>query len=270
MFDSPALERDIEILGAPYVELDIEADRPQAMVAVRISDVAPDGKATLVSYGLLNLSHRDSHTEPEPLIPGQRYQVRVPLNHVGQRFPAGNRLRVAISSSYWPLAWPAPEPAQLTVHTANSTLHLPHREPREADAELRDLGEPRMATPLPTTVLGAARREWRVLFNLASNEAVLEVVDDDAPYRLETTGTRLGHEVTERYACANDDYATLSGEVQNRRTFDRGEWHVTATTRTVLTATPEAFRLRATVDAWEGDTRVFSAEWDDEIPRDEL
>lgn len=134
----------------------------------------------------------------------------------------------------------------------------------------RHLGEPRMAAPLPTTVLGAARREWRVLFNLATNEAVLEVVDDDAPYRLDTTGTRVGNEVTERYACANDDYATFSGEVHNRRTFDRGDWHVTATTRTVLTATPEAFRLRATVDAWEGDTRIFSAEWDDEIPRDAL
>jgi len=270
VFDSNALEHDIEILGAPYVELDIEADQPQAMVAVRISDVAPDGKATLVTYGLLNLSHRDSHAEPEPIEPGRRYRVRVPLNYVGQRFPAGNRLRLAVSSSYWPLAWPAPEPVRLTVHTATSTLHLPRREPRSGDAELRDLGEPRMAAPLPTTVLGAARREWRVLFNLATNEAVLEVVDDDAPYRLDTTGTRLGNEVTERYSCANDDYGTLYGEVHNRRTFDRGDWHVTTTTRTVLTATPETFRLRATLDAWEGDTRVFSAELDDEIPRDAL
>ena len=268
VFDSPPLEQDLEILGAAVAELELAADRPQAMVAVRLADVAPDGKATLVTYGLLNLSHRASHAQPEPLVPGERYRVQVRLNDVGQRFPRGNRLRLAVSSSYWPLAWPAPEPATLTLHTAGSRLTLPVRPARADDAALPDLGTPRMAEPLPTTVLGAATREWNVLFNLATNEAALRVTDDDAPYRLETTGTTLGYEVSERYVSANDDYATLRAEVSNRRLFERGDWRITVTTRTVLTSTPGHFRVRATVDAWEGDTRVFSGDWDDHVPRD--
>ena len=40
-------------------------DRPVALVAARLSDVAPDGAATRVSYGLLNLTHRESHEHPD-------------------------------------------------------------------------------------------------------------------------------------------------------------------------------------------------------------
>lgn len=270
VYDSEPLEDDFEILGAPLAELELSADRTQAMVAVRLTDVAPDGKATLVTYGLLNLAHRDSHADPEPLEPGRRYQVRVALNHIGQCFPAGHRLRVSISSSYWPLAWPSPEPATLTIYTAGSCVELPERTPSEQDAELDDLGEPRMAPSPEITLLGMPNHEWSVTFNLATNESTLRVIDDDAPYRLESTGTTITNEVTECYAMDHDDNATLRAEVFNQRSLSRPGWAVTATTHTVLTATPAAFRVRATVDAWEGNTRVFSSEWDESIPRDNL
>jgi len=270
VFDSPVLADDVEILGAPEVVLELAADRPDAMVAVRLSDVAPDGKVTLVTYGLLNLAHRDSHAEPTALEPGRRYRVRVRMNHVGQRFPAGNRVRLAVSSSYWPLAWPSPEPARLTVYPVDSRLRLPERPARATDAALRGLGEPRMGPAPPMTVLGGAHREWSVMFNLATNEAVLQVIDNDAPYRLDSIDTVLGYEVTERYSSLNDDYATVSGDVVNRRTLARGDWQIEIVTRTLLTSNATHFRIRATVDAWEGSTRVFSQDWDEEIARDHV
>ena len=64
-------------------------------VAARLSDVAPGGAATRVTYGLLNLTHRESHAEPAPLEPGRRYRVRVALNDVAQTFPVGHRIRLA-------------------------------------------------------------------------------------------------------------------------------------------------------------------------------
>ena len=41
VFDSAPLKEPLEILGAPVVELDLQANKPIAMVAVRLSDVAP-------------------------------------------------------------------------------------------------------------------------------------------------------------------------------------------------------------------------------------
>ena len=115
VFDSTVLDGELEILGAPVVELDLACDKPNGMVAVCLSEVLPDGAATRISYGLLNLTHRDSHEFPEALEPGRTYRIRVQLNEIAHRFGAGHRIRVAVSSAYWPIAWPSPEKATLSI-----------------------------------------------------------------------------------------------------------------------------------------------------------
>ncbi len=68
----------------------------------------PTGASLRVSFGILNLAHRDGHEAPAPLVPGQRYRVRIQLNDAGSVFPAGHRIRLALSTAYWPMIWPAP------------------------------------------------------------------------------------------------------------------------------------------------------------------
>jgi hypothetical protein len=84
---------------------------------VRLNQVWPDGAVSRLSYAVLNLCHRDSHDTPQPLEPGKAYTVRIKLDDVACKVPKGQRLRASISTSYWPLIWPAPEPVTLTVHT---------------------------------------------------------------------------------------------------------------------------------------------------------
>ena len=108
VFETAPLDAPIEILGAPIVTLDIASDKPLANLAVRLCDVHPDGASLRVSYGMLNLTHRDGHETPAPLVPGQRYQVRIQLNDAGSVFPAGHRIRLALSTTYWPMIWPSP------------------------------------------------------------------------------------------------------------------------------------------------------------------
>src|SRR5205807_2395575 len=111
-----------EILGFPEVELELAADRPVAQAAVRLCDVAPDGSSLFVCYGVLNLTHRDGHERPEPLEPGRPYPVAIRLGAAGHAFVPGHRIRVAVSSSYWPIIWPAPEPVTLTLHAGRLRL----------------------------------------------------------------------------------------------------------------------------------------------------
>lgn len=268
IFDSEPLTDDLEILGQVELELDISADKPIAMVAVRISDVAPNDRATRVTFGVLNLTHRAGHEHPSALEPDQRYRVRMRLNEVAQRFPAGNRIRLAISSSYWPLAWPAPEPARLTLYTEGCRLILPRRRRHPADENLRDMGEGRSDPPPPTTLLAPAERQWTVIHNLASNEVVQNVINNDARIRLDDIGLTFSRDVTERYSYRSDRYDTVRGEVVQERHFERDDWRVRTVTRTVLTSTRTHFLIRATLDAYEGDVRVFSKSWDESIVRD--
>src|SRR5699024_5923118 len=116
VFETEPLAEPTEVLGLPRLDLELAADKPVAMIAARLSDVAADGEATRVTYGLLNLTHRNSDEEPERLEPGRRYRVSVALNGIAQAFPPGHRLRIAVSTSYWPLAWPSPERVMLSVH----------------------------------------------------------------------------------------------------------------------------------------------------------
>ena len=70
-FDTPPLTERVEILGFPRARLAVSADQPQALLAVRLCDVAPDGSSTLVTRGVLNLTHRESHETPNPSSPAR-------------------------------------------------------------------------------------------------------------------------------------------------------------------------------------------------------
>lgn len=71
VFDSKTLTAPIEILGSPVVTFRVKSDRPVAMLAVRLSEVRQNEETTRITYGLLNLTHRNSHEQPEPLKPGK-------------------------------------------------------------------------------------------------------------------------------------------------------------------------------------------------------
>jgi uncharacterized protein len=268
VFDSEVLDEAIEILGAPVVELELEADKPLAMVAVRLSDVAADDKATRVTYGLLNLTHRSSNEAPEYLKPFERYRVRVKLNDVAQVFPQGHRLRLSISTSYWPLAWPPPEPVQLTLYTAVSTLRLPIRQPRESDKQLVDFGEPEGAPPIQRRLIEPEHHSWRVIRDLAEDESTLEVINDKGIFHLDEIDLEVQSKTIEKYTYIADNFSSVRGETLSIRSFRRQGWFVKTVTRTVLTSNSTHFQILADLDAYEGDKRIYSTSWDRSIPRD--
>ncbi len=268
VFDSAPLAEPLEILGAPVVELQLTSNRPVAMVAVRLSDVQPDHKVTRVTYGLLNLTHRDSHEEPEPLEPGTAYRVSVALNHVAQVFPAGHRIRLAISTSYWPLAWPPPQLVQLAISTGSSTLTLPVRPPRPKDTELRSLGEPTSAEPEKVSFIEPPERRWTVTRDLATDTSTLEVVKNEGIRHLHAIGTEVHERAVERYSVQDDDLNSVQGEVHWVYAMCRDEWNVRTETFTRLTSNETEFHLHARLDAFEGDQRIYSRNWTSVIPRD--
>ena len=270
VFWSLPLEEPLEIAGMPCVNLELSVDQPQAMVAVRLSDVAPDGKATRVTYGLLNLTHRDSDEKPQPLEPHRRYHVRVPLNGIAQRFPAGHRLRISLSTSYWPLAWLPPEPVLLTIYTTNSKLWLPVRPPRDEDESLRPLAEPEQAPAVETTRLEPSEHNWLLHRDLANKESTLEVINDQGGFRIDEIGTEIRRSTREWYSFQKDDFTSARGETYTQRAFTRDDWNIEVITRTVLTCTATDFLIHAQLDAYEDDRRVYSQNWDRSIARDNV
>ncbi|MFO7577523.1 MAG: CocE/NonD family hydrolase [Pelovirga sp.] len=270
VFDSEPLEKGMEILGQPVVELVLSSDQPVAMVAVRLSDLAPDDKATRVTYGVLNLTHRDSHEQPESLQPGQQYRVRVKLNYIAQMFPAGHRFRIAISTSYWPLAWPPPRPVRLTILTGASRVILPVRSSTRLDAQLKPFAAPEAARLPQTRQLGKTERNWRVIRDLENDLSTLEVIKDEGVVRIKEIDLEMEKSVQEWYSFRGDDFDSVRGEVLSQRGVRRGLWYVNTITRTVLQSDAQSFHLHADLDAYENGFRVYTRSWDHVIARDNL
>jgi putative CocE/NonD family hydrolase len=267
-FDTDPLAERLEILGAPVVELELASDRAQGLVAVRLSNVASDGAATRVSYGLLNLSHREGHEHPKPLEPGRRYRVRIQLNDCAQSFPAGHRIRLAISTAYWPIAWPSPEPVTLTLFTGASTLELPERPPSPADAAFVQVPPVETPPPLEVATLQPGSTKVTVRRDLETGESVYEFSHDGGKLRFEQNGLVMASRTTGSYSIHPDEPLSAQAAFDWRIEFERGDWRVATRARGQMSATREDFHVKAELEAFEGDRRVFGNDWTLRVPRD--
>ncbi len=115
IYTSEPLAEPLEILGWPKALLFISSTAEIAYFVVKVSEVAPDGSTRLVSRGVLNATHRHSHGQPQPLTPGEVYELEIPMKVTSWVFQPGHRIRVAISSSDFPTIWPSPQPATNTI-----------------------------------------------------------------------------------------------------------------------------------------------------------
>ncbi|MDH3473612.1 MAG: CocE/NonD family hydrolase [Rhodospirillales bacterium] len=272
-FDSEPLPGGFEILGAPVLALELRADKPVALLAARLCDVAPDGSSLRVSYGLLNLTHRDGHEHPKPLEPGRWYKLRVQLNDVAHAFPAGHRLRLALSTSYWPIAWPAPEAAVVGIRTGASTLELPVRPPSAKDAELRPFGAPESAPAKGHKKLRHMVMRRTIETDLTSNETVFTLRGDGGELggatlaRIEAIDLDLGYTLLRRHRIGESDPLSAQTEFIQTATLQRGGWSVRIECRTRLTATLESFQFTGDLETFEGETPFARREWNLTIPR---
>ena len=273
IFDGDPLEERLEILGAPVASLELRSDKPVALLAARLCDVAPDGSSLRVSYGLLNLTHRSGHETPAPLVPGEWTRVRLQLNDVAHAFPPGHRIRLALSNSYWPIAWPSPEAAVIGVRTGRSTLDLPQRPPRAEDDALPPFAVPEAAPGTAHKKLQLLPTRRRLETDLTTNEVVYSLESDAGEFggaslaRLEEIDLDLGYTLIKRYRIIETEPLSAKTELEQTTLLRRGDWLVRIECRTRLAATREAFQFSGELVAYEGEETAARRDWTIAIPR---
>lgn len=269
VFTSTPVDAPVDILGFPEVKLTVAADRPLAFVSVRLSDVAPDGASTLVSWGVLNLTHRDSHEFPTPLTPGEPVTVTVPLKVVGYTLPPGHRWRIAISPTHWPMVWPSPRPVTLTLFTGESSrLSLPVRPAQPADEQLQPFGPAEGAPPLPVEVVRTAKIQRHKHVDIVTGRTELQNVFDFGRIRFSANGLETEDITTDTYTIVEGDPLSASVRCDRLLEYQREAWRVRIETTSTMTADAANFHVTNILNAYEGDTRVFAKTWTFSVPRD--
>ncbi len=282
-YTSAVLDEALHVLGVPEVVVHVEVDAPVATLSVRLSDVAPDGTVALVSAGVLNLTHRRSHVDPEPLVPGAIEEIRVPLRTAGYRWAPGHRVRVALSSQLWPVLWPSPYPATFRVHRGPATpsrLELPVVPPAggpgDAPVPAFKTTPPALAWPDPVALDGAGPAVadppvWRIEEDVLAGSTTVHI--HDGGEAIVPDGRRLYSAETLRMTAWEDDPARAELDARvvyrwqereaGRDDLTRIEIHADARQTSTATTFELGVRLSVSVDG----ERFFERDWREVVPR---
>jgi hypothetical protein len=270
VFDTPRLESEFSVLGAPLLHLRVAADAPVAQLAVRLCDIAPDERVTRVSYQVLNLTHRDSHEHPTPLAPGRYYDVAVTLNACGHRFLPGHRIRLAIGSAYWPIIWPAPYAATLSISAGDSVLDLPVRQGGEAAVAFEPpVHGPR--TPVTVVAPGIVRRFTTQDHVSGGTSYITEGIGGvfgEGILRFDAVDVEIAHSMKRELAIRDDD--PLSARYVLTQSYEMGRegWRTLVNIRAQMHADLANFYLSGTLSARLNGEIAAEREWDVTIARD--
>lgn len=272
LFDTSAGLLHLDLLGAPVVYLRVASDKPNALVAAVLSEILPDGSATRISFGLLNLTHRNSHTGLEPLEVGRFYDVTMKLNDCGQRIGAGSCLRLALSTSYFPICWPSPEMATLTIDCAQSKLVLPTRLDGGRDSPPLRPFEPAVnGAPLKTRLLRPGKKSTNtVTDDVVTGAKTLCRAPDAGLVEFEATGWRYAYASTTIFSISLKDPLSARAEMRFKREYGREGLDLAVEGWNKMTASRTHFHLTARLEASENGVRVFGRDYSSTILRDHV
>jgi putative CocE/NonD family hydrolase len=101
-YSTPVLERPVEVTGHVSLTLFVSSSAADTDFTGKLVDVFPDGRAIFLTDGVLRARYRNSLAEPEPLTPGEVYEVTLDLSVTSNVFLPGHRIRLEVSSSNFP------------------------------------------------------------------------------------------------------------------------------------------------------------------------
>ncbi|WP_342212184.1 CocE/NonD family hydrolase [Frigoribacterium sp. CFBP 8751] len=261
-FDLP-VDATLDVLGSVVADLALTSDVPDGTVIVRLCDVAPDGSSTLVTRGVLNLNKRNGRDRADdPMEARVEQVVRVALVSTGHSFPDGHRLRIAVSSAYWPWVWPHPVETTLTLDPTRSSVTLPvwTRGPGDGSAEhpvddgvtfeAPERAEPLAIRALPPT---SDLPQRSVSHDVGTGEWVLDVDPGYGGGREYPDGLVFTEDSRETYRIVDGDPLSASAESRWAIGLEKPTWKAWLETTSRVTASAEAFRVENTVRAWARD-----------------
>jgi hypothetical protein len=187
-------------------------------------------------------------------------------------FKKGNKIRLALSSAYWPLIWPSPEAATLTLRTGGSVLSLPVRDVSPEDAKVGF--EPALSAPrAPTTLLREGHAERTVEIDLLTNSATYRTVGEGGVFgegvlRFDETGTSLRHDLNRELTISADDPLCARYVIDGAYEMGREGWMIRSETRLEMTSTLNDFYVKARTEVFENGVSVLVRVWDDKVARD--
>ncbi len=268
-YTSPPLTGAVSVIGVPEVVLHLTATMPIATSVVRLSEVSPEGVSALVATGVLNLTHRLSDVDPAPMPtrPRATEEVRIPLRTTGHRFSPGNRIRVTVLTSYWPVLWPSPLPGELRVHhgpSAPSRLVLPVLPDDAPGVPPPDFA----AGPAGLRAVGSEEEDppvWHVTEDVIAGTVAVAIGDGGASILEDGSRVYSAERLNLTASDADPAHARLASVVRYEWTGDGFDVDIRATGD--IESDAGSFDVRVDLDVRLDGQPFFERSWRERIPR---
>ncbi len=268
--ESDVLESDLCLVGFPEVTLTVSAPAPDGQICVRLGDVSPDGPVALVSIGVLNLTHRDSHADPSPIVPGETMRLRLRLRACGYRLQAGHRLRVSVSAAYWPWLWPSAGGAGVDLHLSQGVeVALPViSEAAFVDAGLVIDESAKVERERGGVELRAPGQGWRRSTEDEHGRlTIIDRRDGSSEIFVVDSGLSFTQEQEDRFEADNGDPLSARAATRFAVTLERPGWSTRVEGTMEMTATETEWLVTGKLEAFEGDRRIFGEARSLNMPR---
>jgi uncharacterized protein len=102
VYTSAPLTAATEVTGPIQAVIYLSTDVEDTDLALKLLDVAPDGRALNIAEGIARAKYRNSYARPEALVAGQTYSLTVELFPTSTYFEPGHRIRIEIAGSDFP------------------------------------------------------------------------------------------------------------------------------------------------------------------------
>jgi putative CocE/NonD family hydrolase len=96
------LQQPVEVTGPVELVLYVSSSAQDTDFTGKLIDVYPDGRAELLTDGILRVRYRESFSHPALMEPGQIYELHIDLAATSNVFLPSHRIRLEITSSNFP------------------------------------------------------------------------------------------------------------------------------------------------------------------------
>lgn len=266
VFDSAPLSNSQDIVGAPQVQLRIVPEGCTGNVCVRLCDVRPDGNSALITLGVLNLQHTESSECPKAVRALEALDIKIDLDQIAYRIPAGHSLRIAISTAYWPFIWPSPEQGGLSL--VSGRLILPCRDGAQATEDEISFEKPQAARPWQAETLRAASSTRSTEIDPETHMVSTLISNDFGEYKDLQHGLVSGSKTQEIWSIHPDNPLSAEVQIDWEQCGGRDQWRWSTSVSMTMHCDAEFLHVSGYLLAREGDDVVLEAEYADSIRRE--
>lgn len=271
-FDSDIFKDDYKLMGLPSINLKLSSNKELANISVRLVDLYPnDGEHVLISWGQLNLTHKDSHEFPKKLEINKIFEATIGLDAVGIKIAKGHKLRIALSTCDWPQSWPSVETPILTLYSGELKLPIINKD-FEVSPPL--FGKP---TIIEQDIELNKKRNYdrtkHIDYDYQNDKWTLTDIQDGGCTEINNNGDSSGFYFGEYNKnvweiTPNDP---LSAKNKCDWIYEMGresdDWHLRFESETTLTSDEKDFHLITTRKVYENKELISDCIYDNKIPR---